>query len=161
MQQSLQAKGLMISCPISTGRARIKILSLTDLGKRVLGVDEPDSDRLGGPEHRYWRRRLAEHLSADGYQVMEEAPLGGGRTADLLAVKDGRRIAVEVETGKSDAAGNVRKCLAAGMNCVVVLATSRTAHDNLARVLSPTPRVKLVNAASPRGWSRRDSTGRP
>ena len=124
MQKSLQARGLIVSHSISTGRARMKVLSLTELGRAVLGVRESDGDRLGGPEHRYWKRRLAEHLAAAGYEVTEEAPLGGGRTVDLLAVKDGWRTAVEIETGNSDAAANVRKCLAAGVERAVVVATN-------------------------------------
>jgi len=80
VQKSLQARGLIASHSISTGRARVKVLSLTALGRALLGVSEPDGDRLGGPEHRYWKRRLAERLAASGYGVTEEAPLGGGKT---------------------------------------------------------------------------------
>ena len=104
MQKILQGKRLIDSCVIWDGPSRIKILSLTELGKAALGVAEADADRLGGPEHRYWKRRLAEHLRANGYEVVEEHPVGGGKTIDLVASRDGRRIAVEVETGKgSDA----------------------------------------------------------
>ena len=143
----LHAKGLIVSCPISTGRARVKVLSLTDVGKSVLGIAESEADRLGGPEHRYWKRRLAEHMRADGYEVVEEFPLGGGKAVDLMAQRDGQRIAFEVETGNSDAAGNVEKCLAAGFQKIVVVATSTTVHNAIARMLPERPQVSLLTGA--------------
>jgi len=136
-------RGLILSCPIVVGRSRIKILALTELGKSALGIDEPDADRLGGPEHRYWKKRLAEHLRASGYAVTEEYPLGGGKTIDLVAERDGKRIAFEIETGKSDAAENVRKCLGAGVERVIVVAVSAGVHDRLSRTLRLRPGVEL------------------
>ncbi|MCJ7681239.1 MAG: hypothetical protein MUP70_10975 [Candidatus Aminicenantes bacterium] len=112
-----------------------------------LGITEPDSDRLGGPEHRYWKGRLAEHLRASGYEVVEEFAVGGGKTIDLVAVRYGRRIAVEVETGKSDAAANVEKCLAVGFQRVVVVATSASVLHTLARTVPDQPQVRLLTGA--------------
>ena len=133
LQKVLLRRTLISSCPIVVGRSRIKVLALTERGKKALGINEAESDRLGGPEHRYWKRRLAEHLSACGYDVTEEYPLGGGKAIDLLAVKNGQRLAIEVETGKSDAAANVRKCLNAGFRQVVVVTTH--GKNGLARAL--------------------------
>ncbi len=42
--------------------------------------------------------------------------------------RDGTGIAFEAETGKSDAAANVRKCLATGVEAVVV-ATSQSVYE--------------------------------
>ena len=139
----LLKQSLIVSCPIAIGRTRIKILALTELGKSVLGIEEPEADRLGGPEHRYWKMSLAEHLRASGYAVTEEYPVGGGKTIDLVAERDGKRIAFEVETGKSDAAANVRKCLEAGMERIIVVAVSAGIHDRLARTLRLRPGVEL------------------
>ncbi len=60
-----------------------------------------------------------------GYQVEVEKSIGDGRAIDLVARKDGREIAVEIETGASDLEENVRKCLAAGYEKVYVLASRR------------------------------------
>ena len=139
-------RGLILSCPIVVGRSRIKILALTELGKSVLGIDEPDADRLGGPEHRYWKKRLAEDLRARGYAVTEEYPLGGGKTIDLVAERDGKRIAFEIETGKSDAAGNVQKCLDAGMDRVVIVATSHKTEDIARHLVLRHPQAECVAA---------------
>jgi hypothetical protein len=133
LQKVLLSRTLISSCPIVIGRSRIKVLALTERGKKALGINEAAADRLGGPEHRYWRRRLADHLRDSGYDVTEEYPLGGGKAIDLLAVKNGQRLAIEIETGKSDAAANVRKCLNAGSNQVVVVTTQ--GKNGLARAL--------------------------
>ncbi len=77
-----------------------------------------------------------------------EAPRGTGRV-DVLAVKASESIAVEIETGKSDAVWNVRKNLKSGFGRVLVVATDeaalRTVQRQLARagLLIPT-RVDVV-----------------
>ncbi|MCX5683239.1 MAG: DUF87 domain-containing protein [Planctomycetota bacterium] len=144
LQKRLLKQSLIVSCPIVIGRARIKVLVLTGAGKEALGIDEPDADRLGGPEHRYWRTRLAEHLRAGGYGVTEEYPVGGGKTIDLVAERDGKRVAFEVETGKSDATGNVRKCLDAGMDEVIVVATTSAIRDELLPLLPGDAAVRCL-----------------
>ena len=125
----------------------MKILTLKEKGKKALGINEAECDRHGGPEHRYWCSRVASHLRAIGYDVTEEAPIGGGKTVDLMAMRDGKRIAFEVETGKSDAAANVEKCLKAGMDRVVVVAMSRTMRDSLRRAVPASPGVHVITAA--------------
>ena len=147
MQKSLQTKRLVVPLSISIGRGRTKILSLTDRGRAILGITEPDADRLGGPEHRYWKKRLADHLRGNGYEVVEEFAVGGGKTIDLVATKGGKRIAFEIETGKSDVAGNVDKCLAAGFRQVVVVATSTAALHALARIVPVRYHVNLLTGA--------------
>jgi hypothetical protein len=143
LQQMFLKRGLILSCPIVVGHSRIKVLALTELGKSALGIDEPAADRLGGPEHRYWKRRLAEHLKASGYSVTEEYPVGGGRTIDLVATRNGDRIAFEIETGRSDAVANVRKCLEAGMDRIIVVAVSADLRNRLVRTLRLRPGVEL------------------
>ena len=140
----LLKRSLIVSCPIVIGRSRIKVLALTGAGKAALGIDEPDADRLGGPEHRYWKKRLAEHLRGEDYDVTEEYPLGGGKTIDLVAARNGRLVAYEIETGKSDVTANVRKCLGAEVDKVVVVATCADVREAALRKLRPHPRVTVV-----------------
>ena len=148
LQKRLLNRSLIASCPIVIGRSRIKVLALTGAGKAALGIDEPDADRLGGPEHRYWKKRLAEHLRACGYDVTEECPVGGGKTIDLVAERDGKRTAFEVETGKSDAAGNAQKCREAGIDKVVVVATSDQVAYTLICKLRSHPGLEVVTGGS-------------
>ena len=97
--------------------------------------------------HAFWKRRLAEHLRACGYEVAEEFPVGGGKAIDLLAARDGKRIAFEVETGESDAVANVQKCLKAGIGEVFVVATSANLRDSLTRKLDSSPNTTVVTGS--------------
>lgn len=98
--------------------------------------------------YRYWKRRLAEHLKSCGYKVVEEFPIGGGKTIDLLATRDGKRIALEIETGKANIVANVQKCIEAGIGEVFVVATSANLRDSLARKLESCPNTTIVSRSS-------------
>ena len=52
---------------------------------------------------------------------------------DILASQNGKRIAYEVETGTSDISANIRKCLDAGFDQIVVAFTSDKARERFAR----------------------------
>ena len=123
-QKSLFSGGFISSVNVSCNNRRIKGLMLTDNGMKVLGLHTSNSNRHGGPEHRFWGRAVAHHLQSNGYDIAMEFPVGGGKTIDVVATRNGKRIAFEIETGKSDVAGNVRKCLDAGFEKVVVVATT-------------------------------------
>ena len=144
IQRRLIDQGLLVSESIALQGGTAKLLGLTDTGRQALGIREGASNRDGGPVHRYWKHRLAEHLCACGYSVEEEAPIGDGKTIDLVASRDGKRIAFEIETGASDAKANVRKCLKVGFERVVVVATSARILDTLARTIRPRPEVELL-----------------
>ncbi|MFZ0033914.1 MAG: hypothetical protein WAK60_02850 [Sedimentisphaerales bacterium] len=94
--------------------------------------------------HRYWQHRLAEHLKTCGYKVEIEAPVGDGKTIDIVAEHDGKRIAFEIETGNSNVADNVQKCFDAGMDMVAVIATSKVTKDVLARIVPEQPQIRLL-----------------
>ena len=125
----------------------MKVLTMTEKGRRTLGLEERrSSGREGGVEHEYWREKAAERLLALGYQVEREKAIGGGKTVDLVAETEGERVAVEVETGNSDAWANIRKDLDSGFDRVVSVAL----RDNLAEglraevaSLPPSERVKV------------------
>ena len=151
LQRVLMERGLVESASISLHGGTGKLLVLTEEGRQALGLPTAPSSREGGPVHAYWKRRVAEHLRSCGYEVTEEYPVGGGKAIDLVASRDGKRVAFEVETGNSDAAANVRKCLDAGVEQVVVVATSRAAHERLKSSLPADPRVRVVAAAEVKG----------
>ena len=144
VQNSLFHYGFLFSFFVSHSKRRIKILALTEKGEKVLGMSQGKSDRHGGPEHRYWSRVLADHLKSQGYDVAEEVPIGGGKTIDIVATRDGKRIAFEIETGKSDVVANVRKCLDADLDRVIVVAISDQVRRVLARAVWPSPHTELL-----------------
>lgn len=122
---NLVGKGLIeiMDLPVRTGR--VKIFELTARGKEILrnqGIDPNMSHRKGGMEHEYWKNRVAEHFRRKGYRVTEEYSIGGGKAVDLVAVNDKERIAIEIETGKSDAVHNIQRALRAGFYKVVCIA---------------------------------------
>lgn len=115
------ANGLLSSAMISTGKGRVRFLQLTDKGAaafRAMGYTVK-LGRRGSPAHEYWKLRLADYYRARGYDVELEKAIGDGKTVDLIAAKDVGHIAIEVETGKSDAVANASKCLAAGFEKVI------------------------------------------
>ena len=71
-------------------------------------------------------------------------PIGNGKTVALLATKEDRAIAFEIETGKSDVTANVRKCLGAGFDKITVVATSARVRDKLCRILPKHHAVELL-----------------
>jgi Holliday junction resolvase len=146
LQRVLIERGLVESASISLHGGTAKILGLTGEGRQALGLPNAASNRNGGPVHTYWKRRLAEHLRARGYEVAEEFPVGSGKTIDLVATRGGKRVAFEIETGASDAAANVRKCLAAGVDSVIVVATSARNRESLAKKLESCPGTIILTA---------------
>lgn len=119
--EMLAARSYVSSSLVSTGRGRVRFLQLTEKAAAALRAmgHEVVMGRAGGPVHEYWKHRLAEHFRSKGYEVEMEKPVGGGCTVDLVASRDGELVAIEVETGASDVARNVEKCLAADFQSVV------------------------------------------
>ncbi len=148
LQQSLCQRNLIIPFFVFLPRGRKKMFVLTEQGKRALGIDGHESRRHGGPEHRYWVKAVAESLRAKGYRVLEEAPVGGGKTVDVVAERDGGRVAYEIETGGSDVAANIRKCQEAGFDKVIVVFTSQKARENFARGFAAFKSVHLVTTTT-------------
>jgi hypothetical protein len=76
--------------------------------------------RHGGVEHLYWIKQVRKMLENKGHKVEEEYAIGNGETVDLAIIGKNKKIAVEIETGKSDTIHNIRKCLDAGFEVVSV-----------------------------------------
>jgi len=157
VQYALRSLGLLASTvvPLPSGYARI--LSLTESGRRLLGISGGETKRHGGREHMYWVRQVGSHVRKAGWTAIEEAPIGHRRTVDVLAIHGGKRVAMEVETGRADVASNIRKCLDAGIDKVVVLRTSRCSEGKLMKAIG-----KRTTAQPRRPNTRpRLSRGRP
>lgn len=101
---------------------------LTEKAKELFSLN--DAVNRGGPEHEYWKHRIAEKFKAEGYEV-EMVKQTDGHYADIVARRNGKMMAVEVENGKSDAEDNIKKDLEAGFEHVVCF----TLTDGLAKKL--------------------------
>lgn len=102
-------------------------LLLRDLGHKVKLSPE-------GIVHQFWKHKVAEHYRHKGYNVQIEQYFVNGRP-DIIAEKDGRKIAVEIETGKSNAVGNIQRALKAGFDEAVCVATSKRVEDKIRKDL--------------------------
>jgi len=147
LQNLLLWKGFVYSEYVSFEKGRMKILCLTNKGKKALGLDTPRATRHGGVEHQYWKKTIAARLKDLGYAVQEEYPIGSGKTIDLIASRDDKQIAdnqktadgqktagsqktaIEIETGKSDPASNARKCMDSGFRHIWIMFTSKKAKE--------------------------------
>lgn len=116
------------------GVSRKVLLRLSADAKKCLGMprDPPGS---GGLAHEYWRRHYASMLERCGYAVQIEAPRNGG-AIDVLGTRDGKTIALEIETGKSRVTDNVRRCLHANIERVIVIVTDVRALASIERDLA-------------------------
>jgi hypothetical protein len=129
VRQHLDKNGLIEAVSLATRSGQVVLYQLTDLGRAVSessGVD-PGPRSRESLEHRYWVDKAAGHFEERGFQVVQEHRIEGDGAIDLLAERPGERVAVEVETGKSDIDKNVVKLLANGFDRVVLLATSPAA----------------------------------
>ncbi len=120
---------------IPIGRTRKMMLRLSTEALKMLAAGKDARRPQGSIAHEYWKQFYARKFSAEGYKVQVEAPRFGGRV-DVLARRNGERVAIEVETGKSGAAANVRNCLRSGFERVIVVATDNEALAKVERELA-------------------------
>ena len=119
----LISQGIINSHDIPTLRGRIKYLQIAEKGNNILhnmGYSI-ESTRHGGPEHEYWKHRIAKFLKSRGYKVEIEKPLGGGKTIDIVAARGDENIAFEIETGKSDVVENISKSIRADITKIILV----------------------------------------
>ncbi len=122
-----------VSLPLANGR--MVLLEATPDAASILPAPLPEavaSPRNQSLEHRFWVQRVRSAFEADGYTVEEEHPVNGG-AVDLLAARGGEQVGIEIETGKSDIPGNIRR--AAVLPALILVATSSAAERQIARAL--------------------------
>jgi hypothetical protein len=132
----LLKKNMIKPVSINFKRVRIKLYQLTEAGENSLkekGHKPQQARRHGSLVHLYWMEYIRSRFKKGGYDVRKEHPVGDGKTVDLVVQKGKRPLAIEVETGKSDAAANVRKCLAAGFGSVIVFAVDKKVKRSLVK----------------------------
>jgi hypothetical protein len=111
VKDRLLADELICVKEITNPEGKTNVLCLAPIGEALLGAHQTRRDnRSGGVHHEFWRQFLKRKLLGAGYDVQEEVPIGAGKTVDMLGSKNGKRIYIEIETGRSNFAENVRKC---------------------------------------------------
>jgi len=137
IQSDLIEKKLITWRGVSTATGRLKVLVFTDAGKKAIPDVriEKAYHKNESYEHAVAKAKVAEHYRALGYEVTMEYKLPGGRAVDVVAEKDGKRIAIEIETGKSDSLYNIRKDVKAGFDEVLIIPTCKRTKSNIEEAL--------------------------
>ena len=134
IKEELIEEGWLQAEVIPVERTRKTFLRLTPRAKQAVGAESAKSTRES-IAHAYWKQFYAHRLRKQGYEVMLEAPRTGGQV-DVLASRDGERLAIELETGKSGVVANVRNDLHSGFKNVIVVATDKGALTTIERELA-------------------------
>ena len=151
VRQDLARSGIIEAVQIATRAGQVVLYQLTDAGRSVcdaVGI-EPGPRPRESLEHRYWVAKAREHFEAAGYEVTAEHPIQGNGAVDLLAERPGHRVAIEVETGKSDVKENLANAAKGDFDRVVLIATSPAAVSACSRAIDSTadgdaPRADLL-----------------
>ena len=147
LKGQLLAQGWLEDQTVDIGQTRKVILRLTKQSKDALFLDASEP-QYGSIVHEYWKRFYAQRFREQGYHVEFEVPRQSGRV-DVVARKDSEKIAIEIETGKSNFIRNVQQDLAAKYDKVLVVATDKLAFGKIEKKLAQTgllipQRVELV-----------------
>ena len=129
IRQNLASAGIIEAVTIATRSGQVVLYQLTDLGRTVCssaGID-PGPRARESLEHSFWVNRAARYFEKKSYDIACEHPVKGNGAIDILAQRPGERIAVEVETGKSNVKENLLKIKDAGFDRVILVATSPAA----------------------------------
>ena len=133
LKEQLLGQGWLQDQVVDLGRTRKLLLRVTKQGKKALGLDSENPERAS-LVHEYWKRYYAQRYREMGYEVQVEAPRQNGNV-DVLAVKDEKSIAIEIETGKSDIISNVKQNLLSRYTHVYVVATDDKALKKVVQEL--------------------------
>jgi hypothetical protein len=147
IRQQLASAAVIEAVALATRWGQVVLYELTDHGRvlcEAAGID-PGPRPRASLEHRFWVMKAAEHFEKAGYVIGHEHVIDGNGAVDLVAQRPGERLAVEVETGKSDIMANLEKVHAAGFDRIILLATSPTAMAACQKAIdaAKTPSVEL------------------
>ncbi|GMU24935.1 MAG: hypothetical protein AMXMBFR13_50060 [Phycisphaerae bacterium] len=137
IRQDLTQAGVIEAVPLATRSGQVMLYRLTDHGRSVCGsvsIDPGPASRES-LEHQYWVSSVATHFEKQGYEVTHEQKIDGNGAVDLFATRPGERVAIEVETGKSDIRANLDKVKKAGFDRLVMVATSPSAVSACQRAI--------------------------
>jgi hypothetical protein len=142
IRHDLLTAGIIEAVPLATRTGQVMLFQLTDPGRQMcnaIGVD-PGPPLRASLEHQYWAHRVAEMYEKQGYEVALEHAVAGNGIVDVVAERASERLAVEIETGKSDIRMNIEKTRLSGFDRVILVATSPSAVSACQRALDSVPR---------------------
>jgi hypothetical protein len=129
IRQALIADEFIEPVTLATRSGQVVLLQLTDTGRKrcsSLGID-PGPRLRASLEHTWWTMQAKVYFENQGYETVLEYQVQGNGAVDLLAHRPGEKVAVEIETGKSDIRENLTKLSGKGFDRIILLATSPAA----------------------------------
>ncbi len=142
IRQSLAGAALIEAVTIATRSGQVVLYQLTENGRAVCESEHIDPGPQHRPslEHRYWVRQASRHYEKKGFEIKCEYPVKGNGAVDILAAKGGRKIVIEIETGKSNIKANIEKIEGAGFDKIILIATNPAAIGKCQRAIDSTER---------------------
>ena len=127
LKNTLKDRGLLKEISTHSGlKSRIaKFLLLTPESFNALDMELGPESGKGGQLHRYWQSVIKYYAENNGYRVVvEEVFADSKETVDLGLERDGNRTAIEISiiTDAENEVSNIKKCLKAGYDKIIVLA---------------------------------------
>ncbi|OHB49723.1 MAG: hypothetical protein A2Y10_06075 [Planctomycetes bacterium GWF2_41_51] len=129
IKEQLLEHGWIESQAIAMGKTRKTALRLTKKAAEYF-EGEISNTGYGSIAHEYWKRYYGYKFHMQGYQINFEVPRKYGRV-DVVASKGNGKIAIEIETGKSDFIKNVKHDLSSRFNKVLIVATDKKAFKKI------------------------------
>ena len=132
VKEKCMDNGLLEDISIPTRTGKVVVLRLNDISKKLLrekGYQFTENNSNESFIHEYWKHKAADYYESLGYDVTIEKQING--FTDLVVEKDGNKMAVEIETGKSDWQKNIRKNLDRGFRTVVIFTTNDKTFDKI------------------------------
>ncbi len=120
---------------VAIGRTRRVLLRISRPVRHAIDSQHGNTIDRASITHAFWQQYYAQSFRSRGYQIAVEAPVDGGRV-DLVARERDESVAIEIETGQSDVLANVRRCLRARFDRVIVVVTSEKAFMKIERILA-------------------------
>ncbi|MEN6384768.1 MAG: hypothetical protein ABFD79_06185, partial [Phycisphaerales bacterium] len=163
LKDFLVNQGWLQSQTVDIGQTRKVCLRLTKQAYDVLNLENIPPQH-GSITHEYWKQFYAQRFSEIGYKISFEVPRISGQV-DVVATKDNQKIAIEIETGKSDLLQNIRQDLAAKFDKIIVVGTSKYAFEKIEKALAkegliiPKIHIQLAGKFSVPLWSDDRQTG--
>lgn len=137
IRHDLLTAAIIEAVPLATRTGQVMLFQLTDFGRQIcndIGVD-PGPPPRASLEHLFWAHRVAEMYERQGYEVALEQAVAGNGIVDVVAERGSERLAIEIETGKSDIKMNIEKTRLSGFDRVILVATSPSAVSACQRAL--------------------------
>lgn len=114
--------------------------ALRDLGYKVMDDKET-------VEHKYLKFRIAGYYKNKGFDVLVEEHVNG--KPDVIVINGKKKIAVEIETGNSEAILNIEKNLKAGFDAIICVAVNKDVEAKIYQNYSqPNNKVRILSIFS-------------